>query len=74
MGIGMTTTKRPEFTREQEDWLCYVLDDWYLEWKSKMTDNGEPHMLGIAKEQFKNTLCGMPVDTLLEDLIRMEPI
>lgn len=48
--------KRPEFTREQEDWLCVVLDDWYLSWKGRVTDG--QHRLGIAKEELKGLFCG----------------
>jgi hypothetical protein len=52
--------KKQEFTREQEDWLCFVLDEWYLEWKNKITDQGVTHSLGIAKEKLKLLLCEYP--------------
>lgn len=51
--------KRPEFTKEQEYWLCAVIDRWYYAWKARMTDKQEPHYLGVAKEQLKNFVCAM---------------
>jgi hypothetical protein len=60
---------RPEFTREQENWLCYVLGDWYLEWKDKMTENNHPHMLGIAMSQLKDILCGDEPDKFIEQIV-----
>jgi len=59
---------RPEFTRKQEEWLCQAIGDWYLEWKGKIT-NGEPHKLGIAKENLKEIVCGFLPNTFLEDLL-----
>lgn len=62
--------KRPEFSKEQEYWLCETLDWWYMEWKHKMTDEGHQHYLGIAKEQLKQKLCGYKVDKSLENIVR----
>lgn len=45
--------KPPEFTDEQRDYICYMIGEWYLRWKNKITDNDNPHRLGIAKEQLK---------------------
>ena len=64
--------KRPEFTKEQEYWLCETLDWWYLDWKHKMTDKQHPHYLGIAKEQLKQKLCEGEVDRSLEILVRKD--
>jgi hypothetical protein len=58
-----------EFTREQEDWLCYAIGEWYMGWKGKMTDNHHPHKLGIAIEQLKDIICGNEPNTLIEDII-----
>lgn len=55
---------RPEFTREQEDWLCYVLDEWYLYWKNKICE-GE-HRLGFAKEILKAVFCNYHVENKKE--------
>lgn len=48
---------RPEFTREQEDWICYQIGEWYLEWKNKIVSGECCHKLGIAKEHLKMILC-----------------
>jgi hypothetical protein len=47
--------KRPEFTKEQEYWLCEILDNWYFSWKRRIA-HGE-HCLGYAKEELKEMLC-----------------
>ena len=46
--------KHPEFSREQEDWLCEVIGDWYLHWKGII---GPGEMLGFAKEKLKQIIC-----------------
>lgn len=48
------------FTRQQQDWICFQIGEWYLTWKNKMVSNGGPniHRLGVAKEQLKTMLCG----------------
>lgn len=33
--------------------IAEIIDIWYLEWKSKITDNNLPHRLGFAKEDLK---------------------
>ncbi len=43
-------------TYEQECELIYLIGDWYLEWKTRMTDHGKQHYLGIAKEQLINLI------------------
>lgn len=55
--------------KEQEYEICYLIDEWYLEWKKKITAPGIPHMLGIAKEQLKHLLCSYPVDKTIERLV-----
>ena len=68
---GTIMEQKPEFTREQEDWICYQIGEWYLEWKDKIILNSfstdekivfDParaftHNLGIAKEDLKLRLC-----------------
>ena len=49
--------KRPEFTREQEDWLCYAIGDWYLAWKDRIYNKDGTHNLGRAKEMLKALIC-----------------
>lgn len=48
------------FTREQIDFICYQIGDWYLEWEKKMWVDGQPnqHWLGVGKEQLKTMICG----------------
>ena len=49
--------KRPEFTREQEDWLCWIIGEWYLLCKNTICSTGEPHNLGFAVNNLKDILC-----------------
>ena len=56
---------RPEFTKEQEHWICYQIGEWYLLWKDRIGLNESPHSthrLGIAKEHLKEWLCGEKKD------------
>ena len=48
------------FTGEQIDHICYMIGEWYIEWKDKMWVDGKPnqHRLGIAKEKLKTMICG----------------
>ena len=48
---------RPEFTREQEDWIFYQIDKWFLIWKDKIVAGAEFHNLEVAKEILKQELC-----------------
>lgn len=50
----------PIFTKEQEDWICHQIGEWYLEWKNKITDRQE-HRLGYAKELLKERLCASSI-------------
>lgn len=50
---------RQSFNKNQIDFICYQIGDWYLEWKNKMaTGEGTQHRLGIAKEHLKELICG----------------
>jgi len=52
-------SKRPKFSQDQIDWICYQIGDWYMEWRNKITTgDGHVHRLGIAKKQLKTWLCG----------------
>ena len=48
------------FTREQADFICYIIGKWYLLWKDEiLVHNGSTtHRLGIAKEALKKMLVG----------------
>ena len=49
--------KRMKLTRAQEDELCGIIGDWYVDWKGKMTNDRTPHYLGMAKEELKDRIC-----------------
>jgi len=60
----------PEFTQEQEEWLCWQIGEWYLEYKHLMVRHKADcpqkcscshHILGMAKEMLKLRLCS-PLD------------
>jgi len=53
---------RPEFTREQEDWICYQIGEWYLLWKNRIVAGAAFHNLGIAKEHLKEYIFGEKKD------------
>lgn len=36
--------------------IALIIDQWYFEWKDKMTENGTSHSLGFAKEDLKKRL------------------
>jgi predicted RNase H-like nuclease len=37
--------------------LCYLIGEWYLSWKSRITVDGGQHRLGVAKEDLKEIIC-----------------
>jgi hypothetical protein len=47
---------RPYFTDEQEQWLCALIDFWYVKWHKKLVPPDNTHQLGIATEQLKELL------------------
>jgi hypothetical protein len=49
--------KKPEFTKDQEYYICWIIGDWYLSWKHKIANyENKTHSLGYAKEQLKDML------------------
>lgn len=47
-----------KLTQEQQDWVCYQIGEWYMDWKRKIVaDGSSQHRLGIAKEDLKMRLC-----------------
>lgn len=48
-------TQLPDFTREQIDWICYQIGDWYLMMKPLLEGQ---HNLGHMKEKLKMMICG----------------
>lgn len=52
--------KNLSLTREQQDEICYLIGEWYLEWKHKiLSDHPGQHRLGVAKEQLKDMICNI---------------
>lgn len=48
------------FTKEQQDFICWQIGEWYIEWKERILvdlENGT-HRLGFAKELLKEMICG----------------
>lgn len=43
------------FTREQQDFICYEIGDWYLMMKPLLEGT---HNLGYMKEKLKTMICG----------------
>jgi hypothetical protein len=64
----MTNISTFRFTREQEDYICYIIGNWYIKWKDNMTD-GTPHRLGIAKEALKEMFCELVVRYKSHDIL-----
>lgn len=50
--------KKPKFTREEENWICFALDDWYLTYKGVIQYS--PGDFGYVKEILKLRLCDYP--------------
>lgn len=48
------------FSPEQQDFICYQIGEWYLEWKDRIIVDLQEgtHRLGYAKEQLKTLICG----------------
>ena len=47
-----------KLTKEQEAEICYIIGEWYLDWKHKLVDyDTRTHNLGFAKEMLKAMIC-----------------
>lgn len=63
--------KQPEFTKEQEDWICCQIDEWYLIYKNKIVNyKDKTHRLGAAKEILKLLLCSSKQE-LIDELVNI---
>lgn len=54
------TQMQSSLTKEQKDFICWQIGEWYIEWKERIItdlENGT-HRLGLAKEQLKDMICG----------------
>jgi hypothetical protein len=53
-----------DFTKAQEDYVRYVIGDWYLKWKNAFSADckcgAKEHRLGFAKENLKTMLFPLP--------------
>lgn len=50
--------KKPEFTQEQKDYICYQIGEWYIKWKDRLINfDDRTHRLGYAKEILKVMIC-----------------
>lgn len=49
---------KPKFTKQQEDYICHKIGEWYLEYKDKLVNyDDKTHQLGFAKEVLKAMIC-----------------
>lgn len=48
-----------KFTKQQVDFICYQIGEWYVQWKNQLVDyDNKQHRLGYAKELLKERICG----------------
>lgn len=48
-----------KFTKQQVDFICYEIGEWYVQWKNQLVDyEAKTHRLGYAKELLKERICG----------------
>jgi len=57
-----------KFTKQQVDFICYQIGEWYVQWKNQLVDyDAKTHRLGQAKEALKERICGLEEWKDLED-------
>lgn len=57
-----------KFTKQQVDFICYQIGEWYVQWKNQLVDyEAKTHRLGQAKEALKERICGLEEWKDLED-------
>lgn len=48
-----------KFTKQQVDFICYQIGEWYVQWKNQLVDyDNKQHRLRYAKELLKERICG----------------
>lgn len=48
-----------KFTKQQVDFICDQIGEWYVQWKNQLVDyETRTHRLGFAKEELKARICG----------------
>lgn len=62
-----------KFTKQQVDFICYQIGEWYEQWKDQLIDyETKTHWLGLAKEALKERICGEEYEDL-EDEYDIKP-
>ena len=62
-----------KFTKQQVDFICYQIGEWYVQWKDQLIDyETKTHWLGQAKESLKERICGEEYEDL-EDEYDVKP-
>jgi len=57
-----------KFTKQQVEFICYQIGEWYVEWKNQLVDyDNKQHRLGYAKEALKERICSLEEWKDLED-------
>ena len=59
-----------KFTFEQKAFLCDLINQWYLDYKHRMTNNEAMHCLGMAKEDLKDRICGITLSWAKEEFLK----
>jgi len=63
-----------KFTKQQVEFICYQIGEWYVEWKNQLVDyDNKQHRLGYAKEALKERICGLEEYKDLEDEYDINP-
>ena len=55
------------FTHEQEEFLCWIIGEWYLKWKNALPTcdcGSKTHQFGLAKEHLKDLICTQAVELI----------
>ena len=48
-----------KFTKQQVDFICYQIGDWYMQWRDQLVDyEARTNRLGFAKEELKTRIYG----------------
>jgi hypothetical protein len=57
-----------KFTKQQVDFICYEIGEWYVQWKNQLVDyETRTHRLGFAKEELKARICGEEYEDLEDE-------
>ena len=57
-----------KFTKQQVDFICYQIGEWYVQWKNQLVDyENRTHRLGYAKEDLKTIICGEDYEDLEDE-------